>query len=111
MSDCTNGGRFSYDAQTHVKPRQANMRKLGEPPYEIEMPDTWIFPSEITELVDAITWRGRRFVRERTCKPVEEYLDDYSDLTVTVCSNCRVTADDLEDCYYCPNCGAKVLDE
>lgn len=45
-----------------------------------------------------------------TCKPEKECLDSYGDLTVTVCSNCRVAIDDLEDCYYCPNCGAKVVE-
>lgn len=45
-----------------------------------------------------------------TCKPEKECLDSYGDLTVTVCSNCRVAIDDLEDCHYCPNCGAKVVD-
>lgn len=45
------------------------------------------------------------------CRPVEEYLDMHSDLTATVCSNCRVAIDDLEDCNYCPNCGCKVVDE
>jgi len=53
-------------------------------------------------------WNTRH---ERTCKPEEVYLDNYSDLTVTVCSNCHVAIDELEDCYYCPNCGAKVVDE
>ena len=47
---------------------------------------------------------------ERTCHPVEEYLDMHSDLTATVCSSCRVAIYDLEDCNYCPNCGAKVVE-
>ena len=64
--------------------------------------DGWIEKEQAIE-----AWNTRA---ERTCKPEEVYLDDYSDLTATVCSNCRVAIDDLEDCYYCPNCGAKVVD-
>lgn len=43
-----------------------------------------------------------------TCHPEEQYLDSHSDLTVTVCSECGVPTDDLEDCNFCPNCGRKV---
>ena len=59
-----------------------------------------------TEAEAIEAWNTRH---ERTCKPEEVYLDNYSDLTVTVCSNCHVAIDELEDCYYCPNCGAKVV--
>lgn len=45
---------------------------------------------------------------EDECRPVEQYLDSHSDLSVTVCSSCGVHTDDLEDCYFCPNCGARV---
>lgn len=77
------------------------------------------YPQEASDGWDGVDWDKVEsveiecdvYVKERTCKPVEEYLDNYSDLTVTVCSNCRVAIDDLEDCYYCPNCGAKVVDE
>ena len=44
-----------------------------------------------------------------TCHPEEQYLDSHSDLTVTVCSECGVPTDDLEDCNFCPNCGRKVI--
>lgn len=46
-----------------------------------------------------------------TCRPEEQYLDSHSDLTVTVCSECRVPIDDLEDCNYCPSCGRRVVDD
>ena len=49
------------------------------------------------------------YVPELTCKPIEQYLDLHSDLTVTVCSNCGVPSDDLEDCNFCSNCGARVV--
>ena len=53
-----------------------------------------------------------RYVRDRgSCHAEEVYLDSHSDLTVTVCSACRVTVDNLEDFNYCPNCGAEVVDE
>ena len=55
-------------------------------------------------------YRVVRYVPERTCRPEEVYLDNHSDLTVTVCSNCRVALDDLEEHYSCPWCGAKVVD-
>ena len=102
--------QMNYEAQTHVKPHQANMRKLGEPPYEIEMPDTWVFPSEITELVDAITWRGQRFVRERTCH--NEYGLENGVPLKFMCSECgdvwqKPAVDEFK---FCPNCGAKVVD-
>ena len=52
---------------------------------------------------------GVKFVPELACEPEEVYIEPHeSNLTVTVCSNCRVTVCDLEDCNYCPNCGAKV---
>ena len=46
-----------------------------------------------------------------TCHAEEVYLDSHSDLTATVCSACHIAVDDLEDCDYCPWCGAKVVDE
>lgn len=49
------------------------------------------------------------FFRQQTCHPEEQYLDTHSDLTVTVCSECGVPTDDLEDCNYCPNCGRRVV--
>ena len=51
----------------------------------------------------------RPFFRQQTCRPEEQYLDSHSDLTVTVCSECGVPTDDLEDCNYCPNCGRRVV--
>ena len=52
-----------------------------------------------------------RYVRDRgSCHAEEVYLDSHSDLTATVCSACRVAVDDLEDCNFCPNCGAKVVE-
>lgn len=43
------------------------------------------------------------------CRPEEQYLDSYSELTVTVCSECGVPTDDLEDCNFCPSCGRRVV--
>lgn len=45
-----------------------------------------------------------------TCHPEQQYLDTHSDLTVTVCSECGVPTDDLDDCNFCPSCGAKVVE-
>lgn len=55
------------------------------------------------QAIDATLGRG-------TCHAEEQYLDSHSDLTVTVCSECGVPTDDLEDCNYCPNCGRKVVE-
>lgn len=55
------------------------------------------------QAIDATLGRGM-------CYPAEEYLDSYSDLTVTVCSGCGVPVDDLAEMNYCPNCGRKVVD-
>ena len=51
----------------------------------------------------------RRYVPERTCHAEEVPMGIHDDLTATVCSACHVAVDDLEDCYYCPWCGAKVV--
>jgi len=71
--------------------------------------DEQAFPSHIVVL----DGKGemRNYTPELTCHSEEVYIDNYSDLTVTVCSNCRVAIDELEDCYYCPNCGAKVVEK
>lgn len=53
------------------------------------------------------TWDTRHV---ETCHPVEVPLGIHDDATATVCSACRVAIDDLADCYYCPNCGRKVVD-
>lgn len=55
------------------------------------------------------TGETRNYMPERLCYPKREYLDNHSELCVTVCSACHVSLDDLEDCYYCPNCGARVV--
>lgn len=63
--------------------------------------DLWIDHATPEHAIAATLGRGK-------CRPIEQHLDSYSDLTVTVCSNCLVAIDDLEDCYYCPNCGCEV---
>ena len=56
------------------------------------------------QAVEATLGRG-------TCHAEEVCLGIHSDLTATVCSACHIAVDDLEDCDYCPWCGAKVVDE
>ena len=69
--------------------------------------DKWLSYVEYHDMtpeqaIDATLGRG-------TCHAEEQYLDSHSDLTVTVCSECGVPTDDLEDCNYCPNCGRRVI--
>lgn len=63
-----------------------------------------VFNCTPQQAIDATLGRGM-------CYPADEYLDSYSDLTVTVCSGCGVPVDDLAEMNYCPNCGRKVVDE
>ena len=65
---------------------------------------------DAVHVVRESTGEMHRYVQELTCHPQIEYLDDHSDLYVTVCSSC-LTGVDFDDCYYCPNCGARVVDE
>lgn len=57
-----------------------------------------------------------RYVPERTCHPVE-VLEDDNDFAYLGCSECgeplkyRELADGYVPMPYCPNCGAKVMDE
>lgn len=61
------------------------------------------------------------FVMERTCKNVNEWRDEnrvlHRDARIFKCSECGFKADDFygddEQSFpnYCPNCGAKVVEE
>lgn len=74
-------------------------------------PFTYSRPPESVTLERTDGSEAVRYVPDRgTCHVEEVYLDSHSDLTVPVCSACRVPVDDLEDCNYCPNCGARVVD-
>lgn len=73
--------------------------------YVLDEPSGYFAVRDLTpqQAIDATLGRG-------TCHAEEQYLDSHSDLTVTVCSECGVPTDDLEDCNYCPNCGRKVVE-
>ena len=73
-------------------------------------PFTYSEPPESVKLERTDHSASICYVPERTCHAEEVYLDSHSDLTATVCSACHVAVDDLDDCNYCPWCGAKVVD-
>ena len=43
--------------------RRPTLRSLGKPPWELEIDDVFedVIPSEATDLVGAVVWRGVRF--------------------------------------------------
>lgn len=77
--------------------------------HELYIDGNCAWPSSVC-VVRGRTGERKYYIPERLCYPRLEYLDDHSELGVTVCSCCHVACIDLEDCYYCPNCGARVVD-
>ena len=55
---------------------------------------------------------GKRYVRERTCSNVHEPPPDYTFWPCPhfKCSLCGKKHISMDYVFYCPNCGAKVID-
>ena len=64
---------------------------------------------EVVRMVRPNTKEMRRYVPERTCKVVKETVDvDGERMTDYTCGCCNQSGWNHK---YCPNCGAKVVDE